>query len=290
MNKPAYLLLFLLFAAALPALSQRYADAFSYERGTFMGTSLSYRKAEIGTNAAERPAVVIYLHGGSSKGNDNTLQMQEPGVEAIYSYLARQNIRSTFIVPQCPKESSWGAKMNAVVKALIDAVAADGAADEPAPRYVLGGSMGGTATVAMLSAYPAYFAGGMAVAANPANCLAGNVAQTPFYTVMGTADVLMEVSAMEAFTQAVEAAGGKVAMDVEEGWTHEQTCKLSYTEERLAWLFGDLATGIAPPAAATVNPGIVGIYAVDGKKRARAARGVNIVVTADGSVRKVMVR
>lgn len=101
MNKPAYLLLFLLFAAALPALSQRYADAFSYERGTFMGTSLSYRKAQIGTNAAKRPAVVVYLHGGSSKGNDNTLQMQEPGVEAIYSYLARHNIIAPSTCKRC---------------------------------------------------------------------------------------------------------------------------------------------------------------------------------------------
>lgn len=283
MQRFFFLALFLLLSMPLAGLAQQYADAFSYEQGNYLGTTLNYRKAEIYDNASSTPIVVIYLHGGSSKGDDNALQMQEPGIGSIYYYLQAHQIPSIFIVPQCPKESSWGGRMNNVLKALLDDVATP-----ESPRYILGGSMGGTATVGMLSTFPGYFAGGMAVAANPSNSLAANIAQTPFYTVMGTADALMSVSTMEDFVAKVAGEGGRVKMDIEEGWTHETTCKQSYTEGRLSWLFNKGTTSIQSTHAEPASAKVIAIYGMNGQKRSSMETGINLIVKSDGTVEKKM--
>lgn len=281
------LLLFLVLLSYEPILAQQsIADSFRFEQGVFAGVTLNYRKAELHQDQPKENSCVLYLHGGSAKGNDNIAQMAEPAIDSIYRYLKRKGIKSTFIVPQCPQESSWGGKMNAVLKALLDA---ETSAD--ASRFIFGGSMGGTATLGMLSDYPAYFSGGMAVAANPMKSLETHVAQTPLYVVMGTADVIMDVETMEIFVAGIESQGGKIKLDIEEGWTHETTCEESYTEERLSWVFDldeNSATGIADPVMEANETAVVRIYGLDGAIRSKMEKGFNLVQDADGKVRKVL--
>ena len=47
--------------------------------------TLPYRKATI-PGLGDKASLVIYLHGGSSKGYDNETQMQEPGINSIAVY------------------------------------------------------------------------------------------------------------------------------------------------------------------------------------------------------------
>lgn len=206
---------------------------FSFEEEYLAGVTLKYRKAEIGNSAEQPLAMVIYLHGGSSKGDDNMLQMQEKGIDSISNYLAANNIGALMIVPQCPTDYSWGANLFGAIKALIDRYAAMGIADKDR-IYLFGGSMGGTATWNMVSAYPGLFAAAMPVAGNPSKCTPENVAKTPIYTVMGTADMIMDIPTVEHFADEVAQFNGFVSVEIEEGWTHETTCIESYTGKRLS--------------------------------------------------------
>ena len=43
--------------------------------------------------------------------------------------------------------------------------------------------------------------------------------------------------AVETFQTEVVAAGGTLILNIEEGWTHQNTCEQSYTDTRLDWLF-----------------------------------------------------
>lgn len=97
--------------------------------------------------------------------------------------------------------------------------------------------MGGTGTWSILSAYPNIFAAAMPVAGNPSRCDASNVATTPVLTVMGTMDKIMSIETVKSFAEQVNALGGNIRLEVEDGWTHEQTCIESYTSERLKTLF-----------------------------------------------------
>ncbi len=219
---------------------------FSKESFTSSGMTLPYRKAAIPGNDSEA-SLVIYLHGGSSKGNDNETQMQEPGVSAISTWLSENNRKAIMLVPQCPEDKSWvGTTQNVLVSLLQDYINR-GVADAD-KVYILGGSMGGTGTWNMLSNHPDMFAAAMPVAGNPTGLNAEAVSKTPLYIVMGTADRLMRISNVETFLTNMDNFNAEYMFDIEEGWTHEDVCKRSYTDERLDWVFEhtkEPSTGVA---------------------------------------------
>lgn len=186
-----------------------------------------------------KPILVVYLHGGTSKGNDNESPIKETAVEVIRDYLVDTNIPAIFIIPQCPSSDSWGAKMNKSLDALINIYENDCAG-----VYVLGGSMGGTGTWSLANSYPNRFSGVMPVAGKPGTASASNFVGTRVYAVMSESDEVMKTAYedVSSFTQSIATAGGKVKYDqipTSVGWTHANTCEKSYTNERLDWLFGE---------------------------------------------------
>ncbi len=86
---------FLLGSALLAPFSQLSAQTasgsptFIPRTGRFAGITLPYREANIAGDGQER-ALVIYLHGGSSKGLDNEKPITEPGVDSLARYLTTQ--------------------------------------------------------------------------------------------------------------------------------------------------------------------------------------------------------
>lgn len=109
----------LLLLLCLNSTAQNQLPDFSFEQIKMSNITMPYRKATIAPVQGEKPAVVIYLHGGSSKGSDNTTQMNEPGIELIANYLQSSHINALFLVPQCPKDKSWMGPMYPVLKSMI---------------------------------------------------------------------------------------------------------------------------------------------------------------------------
>lgn len=249
------------------------------------GIEMPYRVAHVSGNG--QPALVVYLHGGSSKGNDNETQMKEAGIDSIANYLETKQMNATYIVPQCPSDKSWGGPMLGVLKSLIDKYVEDGTVDKNR-LYIFGGSMGGTGTWSMLSAYPGLFAAAMPVAGNPSKCDADKVALTPVYTVMGTSDQIMSVETTSLFINELNNRHGITAFDVEEGWTHEMTCIQSYTTQRLDWVFGEHHASSSIGMPETGNNSIISTqyYSIDGNRLSEPpCKGVYVVryVCEDGT-------
>lgn len=222
---------------------------FSKESFSGAGMTLPYRRATI-PGFGDKASLVIYLHGGSSKGDDNETQMQEPGISSIATWLSENNRKAIMLVPQCPADKAWLGTTQDVIVALLKTYIDRGIVDT-GKVYILGGSMGGTGTWGMLSNHPELFAAAMPVAGNPTGLNAEAVSQTPIYTVMGTADRIMKISNVEAFLKEMDAYKAEYEFNIEDGWTHEDVCKKSYTNERLAWLFKhtkESVTGITPIA------------------------------------------
>lgn len=188
---------------------------FEYGKIESAGISMPYRFATLNKGVSGKPALVIYLHGGSSKGADNERQMLEVGIDSIANYLTEKEDQVIFLVPQCPADKSWGGPMLGVLKAMIEEYKKDKIDDDRI--YILGGSMGGTGTWSMLSAYPGLFAAAMPVAGNPFKSIAKNVTQTPVFTVMGTADRIMNVETASDFINELNSLGGTTKFDIEEG-------------------------------------------------------------------------
>ena len=247
-----------------------------FSRATFtLGTSsLSYRYAEICHNDGA-PALVLYLHGGSSRGDDNSAQLNEAAVGVIYQYMVENNIPATFIVPQCPAGGGWTGPLRRVVNELLKSYITAGTAD--ADRvYVMGGSMGGTGTWSQLSNFPDFYAAAMPVAGNPSGCDAANVATTPVYTVMGSTDNIMSIDGVEQFQSEVVALGGTFRLDIETGWTHQNTCELSYTDPRLDWLFSQRRNtgGVSAPLIEVEANGSSQLYNLQGVALSADYKGI----------------
>ena len=243
---------------------------FDYGRIESAGIAMPYRYATFNESDSSKPALVIYLHGGLSKGVDNETQMLEAGIDSIANYLTEQDGKAIFLVPQCPADKFWGGPMLGVLKALIDEFK-EGKVND-GRIYILGGSMGGTGTWSMVSAYPDLFAAAMPVAGNPSKCIAGNVSQTPVFTVMGTADTIMNVETTSDFIDKLNSLGGITKLDIEEGWTHEVTCVQSYTAGRLDWIFGHSRnpSGMVNPARDYKILESVQYYSLEGRPLSEA--------------------
>lgn len=249
------------------------------------GIEMPYRVAHI--NGTGKPSLVIYLHGGSSKGNDNEKQMNEAGIDSITNYLESRQIEAIYLVPQCPSDKSWGGPMLGVLKSLIDKYVGDGIVDKNS-IYIFGGSMGGTGTWSMLSAYPGLFTAAMPVAGNPSKCDADKVASTPVCTVMGTSDRIMSVETTADFINELNARNGITRFEIEEGWTHEITCIQSYTTQRLDWVFshGSNSSGVENTTAGKIIDSMQ-YYSIEGRALSEPpSKGLYIVrcVNKDGSV------
>lgn len=229
----------ILFFALLNLFSwgEAFAREITFSKETFSSgnITLSYRKADI-PGVGDKASLVIYLHGGSSKGDDNEAQMQEPGIEAISTWLSENDRKAIMLVPQCPEDKSWLGTMQDAIVSLLHTYIEHGVADA-AKVYILGGSMGGTGTWNMLSNHPELFAAAMPVAGNPTGLNVEAVSRTPVFTVMGTADKIMKISDVETFLKDMDGYGAEYKLNIEDGWTHEDVCKNSYTAERLSWVF-----------------------------------------------------
>ena len=238
---------------------------FEAEKIEATGIEMPYRVAH--TSGIGNPALVVYLHGGSSRGNDNDTQMKEAGIDSIANYLDYKQLNAVYLVPQCPSDKSWGGPMLGVLKALIDRYVLSESLGNT-DIYIFGGSMGGTGTWSMLSAYPHLFTAAMPVAGNPSKCDADNVATTPIYTVMGTSDRIMSVETASDFINELNARGAITRFDIEEGWTHEVTCIQSYTTERLDWIFGHNrnSSGIETPVAEDNIVKSIQYFSLDGRQ------------------------
>lgn len=213
---------------------------FSFERWTYGNVTFPYRKAVIAAESKQStPILVVYLHGGPKRGNDNVLQMQEQAIFTIASYLKERNISAVMLVPQCPDSLTWGVETNEAIRQLIGNYTERDEVD--AHRiYLLGGSMGGTGTWLMTSAYPYLLAAAMPVAGNPETADCDRVTNTPVYTVIGSDDKLMTIPRVNDFVERLKERGGEVMIEIEEGWGHVQTCTDSYTPQRLDWVFSHI--------------------------------------------------
>ena len=113
----------LMLLSCFPMVSEaQEAMRFDSLEYLFGSVRLPYRKAVVNTDADAngRVALVIYLHGVSSRGSDNSTQMNEKGVDSISNYLLTQHIPAVFLVSQCPLSASWGGAMCKVLRSLID--------------------------------------------------------------------------------------------------------------------------------------------------------------------------
>ncbi len=233
--------------AALFALSAGFSSAAEelFLRQTVLDSvplpttvNRSYRllpPANLSGKPDEKFPLVIYLHGGGSRGEDGA----KPITEALPKLLSTPEMRAEFpcfvLVPQCREglyedgrpfnwtkwenqsaaPAMWlksdqepSDQLRAAMAALNDVMSRQPI--DPARVYLSGVSMGGSGTWSWASRQPEKFAALLTVCGLSEVSRAEPVAKIPVWTFHGAKDEVVPVQRTRDFVKALQDLGGKV--------------------------------------------------------------------------------
>lgn len=186
--------------------------------------------------AGQKFPLVVYLHGGNARGEDNTLPVNELFPKLLATPELREKFPCFLLVPQCRDGESadgrpnnwtkWQAQKDAApalwtksdddasdqLRAAMAAVE-DVAARQPVDRsriYLAGVSMGATGAWWWAAKQPEKFAGLLTVCGLSEACRAESLAKVPVWTFHGAKDGVIPVQRTRDLVAALKTAGGTV--------------------------------------------------------------------------------
>ena len=163
----------------------------------------------------ERWPLILYLHGGSVRGDD-IAQMKRLGLTEKVE--ADPDFPFIVVSPQCHNGEIW-ADVEAL-GAVLDEVARTHRVD-PDRIYVTGHSMGGRGALYAAYKMPGRFAAVISLApVSPITAWAGKLATVPFWLFHGPNDQFTPLREVEELVHAIEAAGGHPQLTVLFGRDH----------------------------------------------------------------------
>ena len=238
-----------IFATLLSLYSQQNTDTtgnaeyyrkFAFRSFSNESITLPYREASLCQNESGQSALVIFLHGGSHRGDDNKSQIRGTALKNIVNYLESNKIKSVVVAPQCDKNHFWNdsdSKASSTAKHLIDKLIADNSDIDSKRVYIFGYSSGGAGVWRMVSDYPGTFAAAMTAASYPYKVYPKYIAQTPLCVVVGTKDDKAKVSSVKPTIKEIQKYRGIVNLIVEKGCDHIATCSNAFSDNNLKWVF-----------------------------------------------------
>ncbi len=188
--------------------------------------------AYISDNISENPAMIIQLHGAGERGEGGDA-LENVLIHGFAKILPIPEFQDcVLIMPQCPKNTFWAAKVESLKK-FIDNVSQAYSADKKR-IYLTGLSMGGFGTWYTSMAYPSMFAaiapccgGGM-----PWNA---GVLNMPIWVFHGDCDTVVLPSNSIDMVESLKKTNNNVRFDLYEGVAHNSWDR-AYSPELMKWL------------------------------------------------------
>ena len=226
------------FVLNLQAQRSSVVELSKYAQEEYQGTL--YRVRNFHTTQDKQPALVIYLHGASGRGDDNTSQMKQGGIKLIEDYLVSHKMNACFIVPQCPTGYIWAGDPESPAYIqnlipLIDYIVKEKKIDK-SRIYLLGVSAGGQGIWKLTAAYPDRFAACLVASGQAIGYQAQDFGKTPFYITVGSEEK-NRVPRLSRWYRELNRSISDVRFDILQGLGHGEACTQAFTEERLDWIF-----------------------------------------------------
>ena len=189
--------------------------------------------------------LVLYLHGGGGRGNDNRKQIDGGNGNLVDFFTGdKTQVRNpSFIVaPQSPMEGWIGEDLITptrhlqLVYEMISELRRTYNIDE-ARVYVAGQSMGGFGAFAIISEYPRTFAAGVALCGGGDRSKVSLLTNTPIWVFHGGKDQSVSVERSRTIVASIKNAGGKVRYTEYADTGHIIWPRVVEETELLPWLF-----------------------------------------------------
>ena len=197
-------------------------------------------------NSQKRYPLVLFLHGGGGRGDDNLKQIQG-GNGFIIDLLTKSESQAKFpcfvVAPQSPQQEGWieydsitPTNQLQLVLELIGNLKGSFSLD--ANRlYVLGQSMGGFGTFSIVTMQPKMFAAAVSICGGGDESKAGSIAQVPIWAFHGERDEAVRVERSRNMIAAIRKAGGKPRYTEYSGEGHLIWSKVVREPDLLPWMF-----------------------------------------------------
>ena len=191
-------------------------------------------------NPAENMPLIVYLHGGSGKGDDLE---QITAVDGFPQYLRDGklgDVRAYVLIPQLPDTEKGWLNAAAAISELIETTVSTYALDRN-NISLTGHSMGGTGTWALACASPELFARIAPLSGSVRNAAdtAEKLKNVPVRAFVGAADTIVPPDSSEETVAALKAAGDDAEIMVFTGADHFSVPSLTFLDESIGlvdWL------------------------------------------------------
>ena len=185
--------------------------------------------------------LIVYLHGGSGKGNDLNLITEADGFPQYLLSGQLGALSSYVLIPQLPKELKGWIDMDVTLMDMIQVVSKS-CGINVADISLTGHSMGGTGAWSLAAAHPDFFARVAPLSGSirntPENVRA--LKNIPVYAFVGTEDTIVKPESSIAFVEALTTAGGNAKIVEIEGADHFDVPRSAYLGNYglIEWLQG----------------------------------------------------
>lgn len=187
---------------------------------------------------SSHPALLFQLHGAGERGNGGE-DLDKVLYNGFFKIANENNLNDCILImPQCPIDSFWVAKIESI-KSFIDQMICAYSADT-ARIYLCGLSMGGFGTWYTAMAYPDLFA---AIVPCCGGGMAWNAAslKMPVWAFHGLEDSVVSPHQTMEMIEALKPINPKLKYDYYEGIGHDSWNK-AFCEETLNWILSHKKT------------------------------------------------
>jgi predicted peptidase len=210
----------------------------------------------------KRYPLVLFLHGGGGRGDDNLKQIQG-GNGFIIDLLTKPESQAKYpcfvVAPQSPQQEGWieydsitPTSQLQLVLELIGHLERSFSIDSNR-LYVLGQSMGGFGTFAIITMQPKLFAAAVSICGGGDESKAGKIAHVPVWAFHGEQDEAVRVERSRDMIAAIARAGGKPKYTEYKDEGHLIWSKVVKEPELLLWMFTQKRSSPSSKLQATVH-------------------------------------
>ncbi len=195
------------------------------------------------SNSADNMPLIVYLHGGSGKGDDLTLITAVDGFPKYLQTGQLGDVRAYVVIPQLPANINGWIKASASIAELIDETAQTYNIDKNNVALT-GHSMGGSGTWNLAVSYPNRFAriAPLSGSINNTADIVNKLKNIPTRAFVGSADKIVDPKSSQEIIAALKAAGGDAEITVFDGADHFSVPALTYLDadiDLVGWLIGN---------------------------------------------------
>ena len=216
---------------------QDLAKKYNAEQKTYTGENYTVRYCEIFKNKEKSggAALVLILHSGKERGEDNFKQLAFPGVKSLLNYAESHKEKIYILMPQYgePYKQKYPEYMNETIFELMMQKAENHNIDKN-KIYITGASWGGMAVFEIMKNHPDVFSKALLVSSHMPGSLK-NIRKTEFYAVIGENDRLEEK--LQKIKEIQSQSNLKIQYKILKGRNHIKTIKEGFTDDIWDWMF-----------------------------------------------------